>query len=123
MGWIGTVSARARLLLFPVLILARTRLSKEDCKALENLHMVETSEQVDMGMESGALLDKDYWLVQDALHRICAPAASTADQVPQASVNERDQATAACILWTKVSADDDNPTWDKVVSFIRWKSV
>ncbi|KAF8074472.1 hypothetical protein FPV67DRAFT_1445537 [Lyophyllum atratum] len=77
------------------------RLADDEVEAFNNRHFVETREQVEKGLESGAFDEDGYILINGLMHRICAPPAE-------------DQRMRSIILWTKDGPDDENPTWNKV---------
>lgn len=64
--------------------------------------MVEREQQVQTGIESGALKEDGYIRVDKLMNRICAPKPG---ELQEHSI----------ILWTKESAKDEVKTWDKVV--------
>lgn len=68
----------------------------------QSKHMVETPQQVQMGLKHGAFVEGKYICLQDITYRICAPLDETR--------------MSACIFWTKTSSKDVTPTWEKVVS-------
>lgn len=78
------------------------RVSEDELEKMTGKHMVETTEQGIAGVERGAFTNKGYICVE-GLNRICAPTPA-------------DTQMSACIFWTKTSAEDISPTWDKVVS-------
>ena len=78
------------------------RESEKQVKEWLGKGMVEREEQVQTGIESGALKEDRYIRVDRLMNRICAPKAG---ELQWGSI----------ILWTKESADDKIKTWDKVV--------
>lgn len=76
------------------------RESEEQVKTWLGKGMVETKEQAQTGIRSGAFEENGYIRVDRLMNRICAPSG----ELQQRSV----------ILWTKESADDKVKTWDKV---------
>lgn len=78
------------------------RESEEQVKEWLGKSMVEREEQVQTGLESGALKEDQYIRVDKLMNRICAP-------------KPGDLQTHSIILWTKESANDKVKTWDKVV--------
>ena len=79
------------------------RVSKSELAKLEKVHMVETEEQLRNAISHPHLHDSRFICIGNQYHRICAP-------------EESDSKMYSCILWTKDSAEDVNPTWEKVVS-------
>ena len=78
------------------------RESEEQVKEWLGKSMVEMEQQVQTGIESGALKEDGYIRVDKLMNRICAPKPG---ELQYHSI----------ILWTKESADDRVKTWDKVV--------
>lgn len=78
------------------------RESEEQVNEWLGKSMVEKEEQVQTGIESGALKEGGYIRVDRLMNRICAP-------------NPGEPQEHSIILWTKESEDDTVKTWDKVV--------
>ena len=81
----------------------------EDCRESEKQvkewlgkSMVETEQQVQTGIESGALKEDGHICVDKLMNHICAPKPG---ELQYHSI----------ILWTKESADNRVKMWDKVV--------
>ena len=70
---------------------------------LEKIHMVETEEQLEYALSRPHLLGWQFICIGNQYHRICAP-------------EQSNDTMYSCILWTKETPEDTNPTWDKVVS-------
>jgi hypothetical protein len=68
------------------------------------LHMVESDDQVDTGLQNGAFKEGEYIRVDKTMNRLCAPTDKTR--------------MTSFIFWTKNSPEDNVPTWDKVVWLI-----
>jgi hypothetical protein len=82
------------------------RVSKSELTKMEKVHMVETAEQLQFARTLDHLHSSQFTCIGNEYYRICAP-------------EESDSKMYSCILWTKDSAEDVNPTWEKVVSASR----
>lgn len=78
------------------------RESEDQVKEWLGKGMVEREEQVQTGIESGALKEDGYIRIDRLMNRICAPKPGEPEE-------------HSIILWTKESEDDKAKTWDKVV--------
>ncbi len=67
--------------------------------------LVETTEQVQIGLQSGVLIESpaNFISLEEKVNRICAP-------------KPDDDTTWPIILWQKQSPDDDDPQPEKIVS-------
>ena len=63
--------------------------------------MVESQEQVDLGLKHNSFNHDEYIRVDQLMHRICAP------------TNQNKM--ISFIFWTKDSPNDNEPHWNKVV--------
>jgi hypothetical protein len=77
------------------------RQSEEEVEELLKKHMLESDDQLKIGLKNKAFKRKDCIRVDQTMHRICAPTDTSRMK--------------SFILWTKRSPNDTKPTWEKVV--------
>jgi hypothetical protein len=77
------------------------RQSEKEVDKLLKKHMLESEDQLDVGLKNKAFKEKDCIRVDQTMHRICAPTDNSKAR--------------SFILWTKKSPKDTKPTWEKVV--------
>lgn len=102
MDRLATVCCCAPITIFkPLLILFSV--PPEEIKKMDNVHMVETPEQVKSALQHSHWDGESFLAIGGNHYRICAPVAS-------------DDRMSSVILWTKNNAEDTVRTWEKVVS-------
>lgn len=86
--------------------LIEIRTNQEQLDSWINKSMVESEDQVTIGLKHKAF-DKDTYIrVDQLMHRLCGPHEN----------NGKKRKMQSFIFWTKETPFDNMPTWDKMVS-------
>lgn len=108
MDWLTTVCCNPRTLFKLLLILFSA--TPEEVKKMDNVHMVETPEQVKSALQHSHWDGEAFLAIGYAYYRISAP-------------DVTDHRMSSVILWTKNNDEDTVRTWEKVASNELFKMI